>query len=419
MTAYKSHSLTPIERVDRLLALAGSPEAGSTLVAIDPESVREAAVNSAERWREGNARPLEGVVVGVKDIVAVVGYPTRCGTIGSFPIATIDAAIVQLLRDCGAIPFGKLRTYEYAWAQDTGFPPVVNPIAPHLITGGSSNGSAAAVGTGLVDVAIGSDTLGSIRAPAAFCGLVGLKLSSNAVPMDGVVGLAPSLDSLGFIGASVDDVARVWDAISDPTQTSRPLPRRAGLVVTGPNSTGVAVALEQAAQLLEDLGWIVEELELPWLDESAAVGLALVAIESSRQAWADRPASAMSDGIRELVEAGRRASPTVYDLAMLYRESLRSAVSDLFETCDVIVSPVTPGPAPALDKLYFTVDGVNVPWLDIANLFLAWVNLCGLTSVSVPVHLDTHGSIVSLQVVSDRSAEKTALYVSSILEWSL
>lgn len=420
LSAYKAQSLSPVERIQRLVERSDRQEEGSTLAFLDRDLLNRAAVESEHRWREGAVRPLEGITVGVKDIVDVAGLPTALGLnrINPNP-AKRDSAIVARLRRDGAIPFVKLRTYEYAWAEDSGINPVINPVDPRLITGGSSNGSAAAVGFGLVDIAIGSDTLGSTRAPAAFCGVVGLKLSQGAVPTTGMAGLAPSLDCLGLLGASVHDVTHVWDSLTDGPRRAPVSSPKAAIITAGPRSDGVINALKRAGSVLEDRGWSVDQCPFNRLDDAAAAGLVIVAVESSRQGWATPPSSGLSAGVEELLEAGRHASRGVYEAAMNFRRSLSIEMSAIFATYDVILSPVTPGSAPGVESLYFTIRGEQIPWLDIANTHLAWSNLGGFPSLSVPVRLETDGSVTSLQVTSRMFAEEVALSVGSILEWSL
>lgn len=420
LAAYEAETMTPQDRVKRLLEHARSPDAMSTIAHIDAGFIGAAAADSSERWRLGTARSLEGIVVGVKDTIDVAGLRTGFG-LAKEPseLAVRDAGVVSRLRASGAIPSPKLRTYEYAWAEDSGPCPVWNPTDRDSITGGSSNGSAAAVGFGLVDLALGSDTLGSTRAPASFCGVVGLKPTFGSLPTEGMAGLAPSLDSVGLIGSCVADVALMWRALSPQDAVALGENPKVGILHSGPRSSAVNLSLEAAGSLLATTGATVDYLEFDWMEEAAAAGMVIVAVESTRQKWAMKRQQDIRDAVQELLAAGRGADPAVYEAAITLKEDIAAEAARLLSIYDVILSPVVPGPAPKVDSLYFEIDGTKVPWLDIANIHLAWSNLAGVPSLTVPVHLESDGSLTSLQVTALTAAEEKAFAVASILEWSL
>ena len=166
--------------------------------------------------------PMQGIPFAVKDIVDMAGAPTLCGSRArparpAAADAAPDAAVVARLLAAGAVPLGKVATYEFALvgpSSDGPYPPARNPWNPGRITGGSSSGSAAAIAAGLVRVAVGTDTGGSVRSPAAYCGVVGLKPTRDALPRDGVFPLSPSLDHVGLLGATVADTAAAYAALT-------------------------------------------------------------------------------------------------------------------------------------------------------------------------------------------------------------
>ncbi len=183
--------------------------------------------------------PLEGLTLAVKDIFDVEGYRTGCGNPRKFAeaaIASRSASCVKALLDSGARFVGKTLTDEMAYSlfgQNIHFPLPINPKAPDRYTGGSSCGSAAAVAGGLVDIALGSDTGGSIRAPASFCGLIGLRTTHGLIPIDGAMPVAPSLDTVGWFAKDVDTyeaVARVMlpSPLQEDTPTPNPSPQGGG-----------------------------------------------------------------------------------------------------------------------------------------------------------------------------------------------
>jgi aspartyl-tRNA(Asn)/glutamyl-tRNA(Gln) amidotransferase subunit A len=205
------------------------------LVAAEPAL---AAADAADRaLAAGDDRgPLHGIPVAIKDVADIAGLPTACGSRRPAAIATEDAEVVARLRRAGAVILGKLATYEYATvgpAFDGPAPPAINPWNPDRVTGGSSSGSAVAVAAGLLRVAIGTDTGGSIRSPAAWCGVVGLKPGRGRVSAGGFCPLAPSLDTVGVAAATVAEAALAFDAIADPAPGAVPAAARIGRGIAG------------------------------------------------------------------------------------------------------------------------------------------------------------------------------------------
>jgi aspartyl-tRNA(Asn)/glutamyl-tRNA(Gln) amidotransferase subunit A len=199
--------------------IAAENPAIRAFVAVTPDQALARAAQADADFAAGIDRgPMQGIPFAVKDLVDMAGLPTTCGSrAASAAPATADAAVVERLLAAGAVPLGKVATYEYALVGpsfDAPHPPPVNPWNPDHITGGSSSGSAAAVAAGLVRVAIGTDTGGSIRSPACYCGVVGLKPTRGLVSRHGIFPLSPDLDHAGPLAASVAEAALMLDAMS-------------------------------------------------------------------------------------------------------------------------------------------------------------------------------------------------------------
>jgi aspartyl-tRNA(Asn)/glutamyl-tRNA(Gln) amidotransferase subunit A len=234
--------------------------------------------------------------VAFKDMIDLAGVATGCGArLRRGHVARADAEVVRRLREGGAVPLGKLATYEFALVGpsfDQPSPPAKNPWSQAHISGGSSSGSAAAVAAGLVRTAISTDTGGSIRSPACYCGVVGLKPTYGRVPMDGVVPLAPSLDHCGTISATVAEAALTFDAIANQSgrRASASLDRGVdGLRIAyardwfaGDPGLDPAVlrATDAAAERLARLGADVAEAQMPDYTLMHAAGAVLLQAES-------------------------------------------------------------------------------------------------------------------------------------------
>ena len=242
------------EQVLRRVAML-RPDA-AVLTSCDAERLRVAAVAATTRWATGSARALEGVPVVVKDNFAVDGFVTTAGGRAQAGIPRRQATVVRRLIAAGAIPYAKANMTEYALrshGRNPFFGDVPAPGAPGYLAGGSSSGSAAAVRLGLAPLALGSDTGGSVRIPAACCGVVGYKPAYGDVPTDGMVALSPTCDHVGVLTASVDDLGPVLSVLGAPAPaTVDPLP-----VVSvparalGPLAAGVRAAHRRAGALLE------------------------------------------------------------------------------------------------------------------------------------------------------------------------
>lgn len=357
--------------------------------------------------------PLRGIPLGVKDIVDVAGVPTRCGSElrADAAAANADAAIVTAWRQAGAIPIGKTVTTEFAYFAPG---PTRNPAAPGHTPGGSSSGSAAAVATGHVPLALGSQTAGSVTRPASFCGVASLVLSHGRIPLDGIAGLSPSLDSHGIFAAAVSDLALAWSALTgaaDPALAAPRVPRlavwtaRSLDVVTPPMSAALATACAR----LRAAGAIVDQL--PGDDRAARVTAAhpvIMAYEAAREratelAFADR----LSRPLATLLRTGAQTARHDYEAARRAVAEAGEWLAELFTTYDAILGPAAPGPAP--EGLASTGDPI---------LSRAWQAL-GLPVVGVPGLRTATGLPLGLQLIGAPRQEAALLEAACWAEQAL
>lgn len=313
--------------------------------------------------------PLFGVPVGVKDIFHVDGHPTRAGsTLPPDALAGPEATAVERLRSAGALVLGKTHTTEFAYAHPG---PTRNPHDPAHTPGGSSSGSAAGVAAGLFPLALGSQTVGSVIRPAAFCGVVGFKPSYGRIPTDGVIPLAASVDHVGLFAQDVPGARLAAGVLLDewrsmPAPAGRPtlgVPDAAYLEQAEP--AGLA-AFERAIEALESRGFAVRRTDAlatiaPVNDRHNALVAADAAL--AHHEWYGSYADRYAPATAELIEEGREVATATVAGARAGRTALRADLTETMrrEGVDLWVAPAAPGPAPA--GLESTGDPtMNLPW---------------------------------------------------------
>jgi aspartyl-tRNA(Asn)/glutamyl-tRNA(Gln) amidotransferase subunit A len=398
----------------------------------------EAALADVRARSGGERRALAGMPVAVKDIIDVAGVVSGCGSLtrrGAAP-AVNDAPVVARLRNAGAIIPGKTHTVEFAFGGYGTNVTVGTPWNPwdrktHRIPGGSSSGSGVAVGAGLVPAALGTDTGGSVRIPAALCGCVGLKTSVGRVSRAGVAPLSQLLDSVGPLARDVTTAAKLFVAMQgpdagDPTTTGitpvDPMPdlergiaglrigriADAQLPLLSPESRADFAA---AVERLGRLGARIEPIELPGsIDTWGNLCGMFIAAEcyANWQELADDPKSPLADPIRARMLSGRRIGASQYLRLLADREKDTARFLAAIDRLDAIVLPTIPFPAIPVSE----VDETRAPMA----LYTRWVNYLNLAAAAVPTALSAGGLPMSLQIVVRRLEEPLALRIARAFE---
>jgi Asp-tRNA(Asn)/Glu-tRNA(Gln) amidotransferase A subunit family amidase len=408
--AIRTGMLSPVELMEACLlqirALDGDLRAWAH---VDAAGALAAARERESEARAGRLRgPLHGVAVGVKDIFDVAGMPTTGGA-RSFahtrPVA--DAASVARIRAAGAVVLGKTVTTEFAYRDPS---PTRNPWNQGHTPGGSSAGSAAAVAARMVPLALGSQTVGSVLRPAAYCGVVGFKGTHGLVPVAGVIPLAWSLDHVGALARSVGDTALAMSVLAGgelqaPAVTAPRLAVAPELAARA--SREVAAHLDAVADAFARAGATVSKIELPAsFAELAAAGLTVLEAEAAayhEPSFLEHAAD-YSPEMRSLVEAGLRLSATAYVRANRARLAFREDVMPLLAAHDALLCPTAPAPAPA--GLGSTGDG---------SLCAPWSN-AGVPAITLPSGIASSGLPHAIQLVQAAGASGRLLSVAAWCE---
>jgi Asp-tRNA(Asn)/Glu-tRNA(Gln) amidotransferase A subunit family amidase len=409
-----------------LTALAENRSLTNAFIYAEPVAARAAARAVDEERRRGVDRgPLHGMPVSIKDLIDIAGQlTTAASNVRKGHLAVRDATVIQRLREAGAVILGKTNLHEFALgttSEESAFGPVHNPHDPTRSAGGSSGGSAAAVATGMGQASIGTDTGGSIRIPAAACGVVGLKPSLGEVPTDGVVPLCPTFDHVGPITRSVEDAAALWSVLA-----ARPLPRL-GALARSPMMLGalagyftalldgdVRRAFDSALARLRASGIAIESRAVQGSERivDTYVNISLPEAAHYHAPTLDTRASDYQPAVRERLLKGRTISAVDYLAARDGREVLRRSVDAALERCDALVLPTLPIVAPKLGATEVTMDNgqtllVRAAMLRLTQLF----NITGHPAISLPI--PTSGLPVGLQLVGRRDRTEELLAVAA------
>lgn len=349
--------------------------------------------------------PLHGIPFAVKDLIDVAGLPTRCGSHATSDLpADTDAPAVARLVQAGAIPLGKVATYEFALTGpsfDGPAPPAMNPVNPDHITGGSSSGSAAAVAAGMVRFALGTDTGGSIRSPSAFCGVVGLKPAFGTLPIGGVMPLSPSLDHIGPIARTVAEAAEVMAAFGAVDMADSITGLRVGyardwFAYDPATDAGCLALLDASVARLAANGAHVTNIRLSDYAMAEAAGAIILHAEALAQhlhRLQHRPEE-YGKQARQSLAAGAGLSEAHVETARNYAAGLREEIDHLLAKFDVIITITTLAPAPPLAAFA----NEQTVWTPMRTLPF---NMTGHAAISVPIgHL--HGLPVGGQIIGTK-----------------
>jgi len=399
---------------------------------------RDAEAVDARVARGEDPGPLAGVPFAVKNLFDVKGLTTLAGSRihASRPPAARDAAAVAALRRAGAVLVGALNMDEYAFGfttENSHYGATRNPHDRERVAGGSSGGSGAAVGAGLVPLTLGSDTNGSIRVPASLCGVFGLKPTYGRVSRAGTALFAGSFDHVGPLARSARDLAAAFDALQGP-DAADPVASRRPAEPCGPElSRGVAglrfaVADGHFARggepaALAAVGTVAEALRardtvtIPEAHRARAAAMIITAAEGAQLHLPDlrtRP-DEFDPLTRDRFLAGALLPATAYVAAQRFRAWYRARVAELFEGVDVILAPTTPYPAPRIGQERITVAGAEVPMRPTLGLYTQPLSFIGLPVITVPLARSS-GLPLGVQLVGAPFRESFLLRAAHYLE---
>jgi aspartyl-tRNA(Asn)/glutamyl-tRNA(Gln) amidotransferase subunit A len=438
LRAFAKRRLSPVELLDVLSARIGAVDAlvgGFTALCL--ERAREEARASESAWARGDARPLEGIPFAVKDLFDSEEVRTAYGSpMFASNVPGRDAEAVRRARATGAILVGKTQTHEFAWgitSVNEALGSAHNPWALERFAGGSSGGSAVVLAAGEVPLALGSDTGGSIRVPAAFCGVVGLKPTYGRISAAGAWPLARSLDHPGPMARTPADAALLLKAVAgaddaDPATADVPLGdvarelRRglAGLVVgictdleLVPPAPDVREVFDRAVLTVEEAGAHLVEVALPeagLIFPSFRTIQAAEALDTHRRAnlYPARRGEYGAD-VQERLDAATEVTVEMYLQASADRQRVRAGFARLFRSCNVLITPVGAGPPLVIGEETVVHDGRPLTFRELVMTYTTPQDLAGLPACSVRAGFDALGIPVGVQFTAPQWHEGAVL----------
>ncbi len=399
----------------------------NAFITVSPSRVLEEARALDLRLKRGeDPGPLAGVPVGVKDLMPVAGYPMTAGTRAiEATVQQRDAPVVARLRAAGALIVGTTNLHELAFGINSANPHfghVQNPRFPGYIPGGSSGGSAAAVAAELAAMAVGTCTGGSIRQPAACCGIVGFKPTYDAVPRDDVHALAWSLDHIGPITRNVEDAALCFEVMAGlpehcmlpPNEISAPrimVPRKFFYDLLDDE---VREAMEAALARLRAAGATLGEVDVPHIELAPGIQLITLASEATQANWnlLARHSDGLGEDVRLRLEAGQFYLAVDYIKAQQLRNVVRRSMISSFGDADVMIIPAMPVLPPKIGTVTVSLGGKTVHVAPTLTRFTSPLNFCGFPALSMPCGKSNAGLPVNLQVVGRPGADDAVLRVA-------
>jgi aspartyl-tRNA(Asn)/glutamyl-tRNA(Gln) amidotransferase subunit A len=446
-------SLDAAERLNKTLnAFLQIDRAGATARAEELDSTD---------WSTRPRPALAGIPIAIKDNICTRGMQTSCGSriLGNYH-PPYDATAIERLKEAGAIILGKVNCDEFAMGssnENSAFGPVRNPWDTERVPGGSSGGSAAVVSAGIVPVSLGSDTGGSVRQPAAMCGIIGLKPTYGRISRYGLVAFGSSLDQIGVFGKKVEDVATVLKVIAgrdpkDSTSADVPVPDYTSELKQGIDGLRLGVprllfgeglnkevrsSVEQAIEAYRKLGVEIVDIELPHTKYSIAVYYIIAMAEASsnlarydgvRYGFRAEEAKSLRDMYRVTRDEGfgsevkRRIMIGTFVLSSGYydayyrkaqqaRALLKEDFKRAFERCDAVITPTAPSPA------FLIGEKTNDPLsMYLEDIYTVTSNLVGIPGISIPCGLSSNGLPIGMQLVAPYWKESTLFRLAHAYE---
>ncbi len=431
----RTGSVSAAELVDDCLRRIDADNARlNAFILVMGDQARQQAAAADRELADGLDRgPLHGIPISVKDLLDIQGTATTAAShVRDGHMATDDASAIARVRKCGAVIVGKTNLHEFAFGttnEDSAYGPARHPMDPSRSPGGSSGGSAISVATGMALATLGTDTGGSIRIPAAACGIVGLKPTYGEISTDGVVPLSRTLDHVGPLATTVTDAAHVFHALRGDTVVHTLEPARIETLRFGVPRVyfcdllddDVRRAFESSLDAVRIAGASIVDVEIPSATLIAPVYLHIVLGDAAayHATALERMPERYTTPVRLRLEMARYVLAEDYVRALSGRDTLRGEVDLALSGCNALLLPTLPIPAPPIGVNSVQVGATKEPVRNMMLRLTQLFNLTGHPAISLPCGRTPQGLPVGLQVVGRRAQTDTLLHIARAVEEKL
>lgn len=431
----RARKISCAELIEQTFADISQRERFHSFITMTEEQARSEAAELDKALRAGMDRgPLHGIPIAHKDLLYTRGVRTTGGSLiyRDF-VPDHDAKAVTNLRDAGAVSIGKTNLHELAYGITSKNPHygfVVNPGDPLRVAGGSSGGSAALVAGGFVPMCTGTDTAGSIRIPASFCGVVGLKPTYERVSREGVLPLSYSLDHVGPLGSCVEDCELTMNAMAECGNFSSPaLPDLRGVRVGVPANyfferidAEVEAAVKRSIVLMEQAGAMVTAVRVPDMTEAYDRARVIQMPETASLYAHYTDQNLFGKDVWALIQRAKQVAGHEYVNAQRARESFRGQMDELWTKVDVLATPTTPTTAPRIDqesveiKTRIEIGGQTEELRAATTRLTRAINYFGEPALSMPCGRSVEGLPIGVQLIAAPFAERRLLQIAAAIE---
>lgn len=427
-TLLRTRKASCVELIEQTLAgIKSRPDSHWFITITEDQARAEAAERDRELAAGRDRGPFHGIPIALKDLFYTRGTPTTAGSLifRDF-VPEYDAPVVERLHGAGAISVGKTNLHEIALgitSKNPHYGAVVNPVNPNRLPGGSSGGSGAAVAAGLVPMALGSDTGGSIRIPASYCGIAGLKPTYGRVSCRGVLPLAYSLDHVGPLASCVEDCTLTMEVIAGADFNLPPRTELTGIRVGVPKNfffervdPEVTRAIQSAISEVQRRNATLIDVRIPDLnDANTAAKIVQYSEVAALYVRCDDPTLFGRD-VWDLIQQGKRIAGHEYVNAQRIRTLFRRDFDALWKNVDVLITPTTPVTAPEIDKANIRIGGQEENTRMATTRLVRSINFLGEPALSIPCGKDRSGMPIGLQLIGPPFSDAKLLQIGNAVE---
>lgn len=428
LDGYRNKQFSPVEIATAYVSRSQNDNLNAYITVTEEIALMQAKL-SERRWQEGKPRILDGIPLSYKDNIYACDIRATSGSlIDKDFIPKNDAPVITTLNEAGAIMIGKANLHEFAFGITNNNPfygPAKNPWNPELIPGGSSGGSAVSVAANLAAASIGTDTGGSVRIPAASCGLVGMKPTKGLLSGQGTTPLSWTLDHIGPIARDIDDLTILMTALTNMHLVLLESTDLTGLKIGIPINffkdqveDELLAFYTDSALKLEKLGAELIEVEVPGAEEAMELTFTIAITEAAyvHRKNIEMKFDQFGDDVKQIMESSKSIPEQGYINAMKRRADLSDLLKNTFQDIDVLLTPTLPVEPKPIGQEVVEINGKKEPIFDCMNRLTNYFNVTGYPALTIPIGMSSKGLPVGIQMAANQMNDALLLRTAKVYE---